>query len=109
MKWDMESVAKVRAIPWEKNGRTETGVICPEQLEGAQVRGDVAVRQERKLYIKKSDIEMFGDSEGCARCEHDLRFGYGRTTKGHSDKCRERIYTELAKTPAGQVRIASAL
>ena len=66
------------------------------------------IRLARRLYIKKADVEAFGYTEGCAKCDNDLKYGYGRTTKGHSDHCRQRIMGELAKTPAGMERIDAA-
>ena len=69
-------------------------------------KGDIRVC--RRLYIKKADVEAFGYTEGCVKCDHDLLYGYGRTTKGHSDQCRRRIMEELAKTPAGMERVQAA-
>ena len=62
----------------------------------------------RKLYIKGSDLCAFGYTVGCPRCTHERRYGPGRTTKGHSDECRQRITDELSKTPEGLRRISAA-
>ena len=62
----------------------------------------------RKLYIKGEDIRAFGYTVGCVKCDHDRRYGPGRTTKGHSDACRARIVEELSKTPEGQRRLSAA-
>ena len=51
---------------------------------------------------------MFGMTRGCERCDHQMRYGPGRTTKGHSAICRKRILVELAKTAEGQRRISNA-
>ena len=35
------------------------------------------------------------------RCDHERRYGLGRTTKGHSAACRARIVVESSKTLKG--------
>ena len=60
----------------------------------------------RRTPITKKDLDDYGLSENCPRCEHTLRYGHGRTTKGHSEQCRSRIYEQMLTPEAGQVRIA---
>ena len=62
----------------------------------------------RRLYVKASDIEEFGYTRGCPKCDHALEYGPGRTSKPYSKRCWDRIMGELAKTAAGQARIAAA-
>ena len=62
----------------------------------------------RKVYIKSEDTRAFGYTIGCPKCDHDRRYGPGRTTKGHSDACRTRIIAELSKTPEGLRRLNAA-
>ena len=71
-------------------------------------QGTDDIRVARRLYIKKADIDAYGYTEGCVKCDHDLKYGFGRTTKGHSDICRKRITAELAKTLAGIERVMAA-
>ena len=60
------------------------------------------------MYLKAEDFRAYGHTVGCPRCDHDGRYGPGRTTKGHSDACRERIIAELQKTPEGRRRVDAA-
>ena len=62
----------------------------------------------RGIYVRPEDIEQFGYTRGCPRCDHDRTFGPGRTNRAHSQMCRTRITEELSKTPLGQARIAAA-
>ena len=62
----------------------------------------------RQVYIKPKDLEEHGLTRGCPRCDHQLRYGPGRTGKPHSQVCRARIMAELAKTTAGRLRISAA-
>ena len=75
-----------------------------------QPRADVGdiLRAARRVYIKARDLENHGYTSGCPRCEHEMKYGKGRTTLPHSERCRQRIMEELAKTDEGQRRIAEA-
>ena len=108
-KWNMESVSKVNVFPWDQHQKRQPEVIFTEKVEGEQLVGEPAARAVRKLYIKQADVIAFGHTRGCARCEHDVRYGYGRTNKGHTDACRTRIMSELAKTEAGKQRIEATV
>ena len=63
----------------------------------------------RSVYIKPSDIDKYGLTRGCVKCDHERDYGPNRTSKGHSKICRDRIMAELAKTPEGQARIEAAV
>ena len=85
------NVEAVRVLPYDEHTAREQEVIFqdrPEQPGDADVPKNRAVR---KLYIKGEDIKAFGLTKGCQKCDHELRYGPGRTTKGHSDACRQRI------------------
>ena len=105
-KWDAAIVEAVRALPWQLTAeKKEPEVIFREQVDNAQNAADPQPRQVRKLYIKKSDLDAYGFTQGCRRCDHDLAYGYGRSSMGHSDACRNRIMKRLAETAAGRMRI----
>ena len=105
--WNMEKVSGVNIRPFQLHTPKEPRVIFRDTSGEADAEnGDLRVC--RRLYIKKADLEAFGYTEGCVKCDHDLLYGYGRTTKGHSDQCRQRIMKALATTPAGMERIQAA-
>ena len=62
----------------------------------------------RQTYIRACDLEEFGLTRGCPRCDHELTYGPNRTSKPHSQACRARIMAEMTKTEAGRIRIAAA-
>ena len=62
----------------------------------------------RRLYIKPADIEAFGWTRDCPRCDHVRTYGAGRTPKPHPKLCRRRTMSELIKTPEGTLRVDSA-
>ena len=108
-KWDKDKVASVALRPQQLHQPREPRVLFRDQENVAEVpKGDEPQRLARRLYIKASDVEAFGYTEGCPKCDHDLKYGFGRTTKGHSNACRTRITKELAKTDSGRQRIAAA-
>ena len=108
-KWNAGDVEAVAVSPYNQHVADEQGVALadrPEQPGDAdQPKAKAGVR---KLYIKGADIQAFGYTVGCVKCDHDRRYGPGGTTKGHSDACRARIVAELSKTPEGQRRLSAA-
>ena len=60
------------------------------------------------MHLKGEDSKVFGYTAGCPRRDHERRYGPGRTTKGHSTACRQRIIDELMKTPEGLRRLQNA-
>ena len=46
-----------------------------------------APRLAHRFYIKQEDIAVVGHAEGCPRCDHERRYGPGRTSKPHWDVC----------------------
>ena len=99
-KWSKEAIATITMRPWQLHEAKEPKVVFQEQVEKQQQAAAEQPREARRLYIKRSDVEMYGYTQGCPKCDHDMRYGFGRTTKGHSDMCRSRIMAELAKTEA---------
>ena len=108
-KWSAESLATITGTPWDVHAREAAApevVFKPrDEVAETAARAEEPL-QRRRVYIKQSDIEAFGYTEGCPRCEHGLRYGPNKTQKGHNDACRARIMGELSKTPEGQSRIA---
>ena len=86
----------------------EMEVVFKDKSDEKQETMKDKVTMSRQVYIKATDIEQFGMTRGCPRCDHQLRYGPGRTTSQHSQACRARIMGEIAKTPLGRVRIANA-
>ena len=75
----------------------------------------MAVRQgraPRRVELRKADFDTelggHGYTGGCPKCEHAVRWGWGRTSQHHSAECVRRVSTELAKTPRGRARLEAA-
>ena len=95
--------------PFGVHRTAEPGVI----LQDRRVReGDTDQLKKRpngrKIYIKGEDLRVYGYTDSCPRCDHERRYGPGRTTKGHFDACRSTIVDETAKTAEGQRRLQAA-
>ena len=107
-KWSASDIEAVLASPYDLHNAKDQGVTFqdrPVQEDDIEVPRS---RLVRKLYIKGEDIRAFGYTDGCPKCDHDQRYGPGRTTRGHSDACRARIVDCLSKSPEGQRRLAAA-
>ena len=108
VKWNSENVESIRITPYDAHANHDPEVVFGDR---PAKEGDKDVARKvtaRRPYIMERDIRALGGTVGCPRCDSDRRYGPGRTTKGHSEACRERITNELMKTPEGQRRIAAA-
>ena len=107
-KFDKDELGKIASTPWDLHKPRDLEVVFKEKKEatGEVLQDKVAI--SRQVYIKPADLERFGLTKGCPRCEHQISHGPGRTSKPHSHRCRARIMDELAKTPEGQARIGAA-
>ena len=109
LKWDMSTIESLRATPYGEHIAREQGVAFQDRADQDGDKDAPAKKQlSRRMYIKGEDLRVFGYTVGCARCDHERRYGPGRTTKGHSDACRQRIIAELSKTPEGLRRVSAA-
>ena len=104
----MQKVAAVNVIPFNMFKPKDQVVQFREAVEGEQKQGEIKHAVARQIYLKRADIDAYGQTEGCQRCEADLRYGYGRSTKPHSNACRTRMTENLAKTEAGRQRLSAA-
>ena len=60
----------------------------------------------RKMHIRQDDLDAFGYTAGCEKCQSISGRGKGETSTPHSDICRARIMAEMAKTEEGIARLA---
>ena len=107
-KWNSDELSKVASTPWDLHQPKEPEVVFKERVEDQREAGVDKIAVARQVYIKASDLDEFGLTRGCPRCDHQLKYGPGRTSKPHSQQCRARIMGELAKTVSGQARIKTA-
>ena len=60
----------------------------------------------RKFDIQPKDLEKFGNSPGCKKCQSYMKGTTLSSTVEHSEACRQRIMIEFAKIEGGRARIA---
>ena len=106
-KWDASAIEGVRSIPYSLHATPETTVTFPSKGD-PETPAVAKPSLARRVYIKASDYDDHGLTDGCPRCESIKRYGPGRSTRPHSEMCRARIVAELMKTPEGKARIDSA-
>ena len=108
-KWCSERLQEITVTPWNLHIPRDADVIFKKKLEAeAEVEKakEEILRKIRRAPITKADLENFGHTAGCPRCDHPVRYGYGRTTLPHSEECRSRIYKAYLDTDVGQAKIA---
>ena len=59
----------------------------------------------RNMYIRKTDIIKFGETDGCIGCRTTM---LGKPLQSHTPECRERIEARLRETDDGQARLQRA-
>ena len=97
-KFDRAELAKIALTPWDLHVPRHDEVVFKEKKEVVDDGLQDKVAVSRQVYIKLSDIDEFGLTRGCPRCDHQSSHGPGRTSKPHSQRCRAKTTTELAKT-----------
>ena len=106
-KWCKESLSAVRCTPWDIHVPREAGIIFKEKIDKGEGSFEEKIISARQPYIRASDLDQFGMTRGCTKCDHFIKYQtWG--SRPHSSACRARITAELAKTPLGQARIAAA-
>ena len=107
-KWNKDALVRVGCTPYDLHQPREPEVIFREKTGEKVEAPEQLISMARQVYIKPKDIERYGLTRGCKKCDHERTYGPGRTSAPHSKICRDRIMKELAKTDEGQARIAAA-
>ena len=114
-RWSREAIERIEATPWRltpspKDGSGGPRVLPPlpdDQLirDGPKPR-EPEVRAPLRPRIQKSDLNRWGYTEGCLRCRQ-MRSGKGAEDGStHSEKCRQRIETEMRRENDPRVKKA---
>ena len=90
-KWNKDSVAQIQATPWSLHVPRDTDVVLKEKKNVEQQDLKDKITVARQVYIKASDLVEFGLTRGCPKCDHEISYGPGRTSKPHSQTCMARI------------------
>ena len=92
--------------------------LSPQNIrDSSEPFQDPIVRQEpipvtertqtiREMYVRNRDLDQFGFTPGCPRCEHTLQYGPNKASVTHNQTCRERIRECLRASPEGRARLA---
>ena len=98
VKWNAENIEAVRVSPLDCLKSAGHGVTLQDRPVRDGDTDQLGKRPNgRKIYIKGEDLRVYGYTDSCTRCDHERRYGHGRTTKGHSDACRSRNVAEVVK------------
>ena len=104
----IEALAKIAVTPYNLHVPREPEVVFRKKDDEQPVPFADKVPVARRVYMKPEDFTTFWWTVGCPRCDFDRKYGVGRTSKPHSNTCRDRIMAGLAETPEGRERIARA-
>ena len=107
-RWDRDGLERVRGLPWQWD--PAQGDVHPDLkvrcLAEEEIQSGQAVKKEDghrmyRLRLKKEDFLVHGFTEGCPGCQAIIA---GTTARGHSEACRSRMESALAKTDDGRQR-----
>ena len=73
-KWNMARVAAVNVTPFNMFKPKDQVVQFREAVEGEEKKGEIKHAAARQIYLKRADFDAYGQTEGCQRCEADLRW-----------------------------------
>ena len=108
-KWCEEKVQAITVTPWKLHAPKSGDVIFKKKFEAEeemrQVLEDI-LRIVKRAPITQGDLEAFGYTAGCPKCDHPVMYGYGRSTAPHSERCRTRFYDAYLSTERGRSKIA---
>ena len=85
-KWNKEAMAEVSITPWNLHEAKMPEVIFKDQIDKPREGVEDIARAARRVYIKATDIAKYGYTSGCPKCEHEMKYGKGRTTVPHSER-----------------------
>ena len=124
-KWDIEYLKKMVGTPYEPvPGRPGEGITMgkPEDANMEKQDDQAGVDAElaeiptnearapaatRKMYVRKADVEKYGNTSGCNGCTAALtgeRWPNGRTIP-HNNECRQRMGKLMENDEAGKSRL----
>jgi hypothetical protein len=101
-RWCPEPLGAIRATPWRNPalpaGEEPAEVLRPLPSED-RVPGrvpDEASRAVKSVYIRNTDLEKYGYTASCSRCQ---KMRLGRATRGmaHTSLCRARVELAMAE------------
>ena len=111
-KWDASFVDTMKGTPWAPDGNN-VGVInirvdVPKSEEVERMPRPLEMGPEvarRRMKLTKQDFAQHGMTARCPGCAAIRR---GGPAANHTERCRERVEAEIAKTPEGATRLERA-
>ena len=112
-RWSKDAVEAIVGTPWRpqpSSGDTSAPRVLPPLPADQQLRNqprpkEPEVRAPLRPRISKHNLTRWGFTEGCLRCRQ-MRQGEADKGAKHSDKCRQRIETEMRREADPRVKRA---
>ena len=105
-RWSAENLSMIGGVPWRANDQDEA--MDGEKLRIVEASGPSAgpamptaegtssgLPQPRNVGIRRSDLEKYGYTSGCAGCASVIRGVAPARQSKHSAACRARLEKEL--------------
>ena len=110
------TLGELKGVPWQPNpDSSDKEVKVAIKIDRPEDPGNLPsipafpgkeLKDAKRVYILREDLEKFGYSVGCPGCNAARE---GRKAVGHFPECRKRIEEEMAKTDEGQKRLKAVV
>jgi hypothetical protein len=112
-RWSKEAIEAIVGTPWRPqpapDDMTVPRVLPPlpadQQLRNQLMPREPEVRAPLRPRISKHDLTRWGFTEGCQRCRQ-MRSGEAEVGTKHSEKCRQRLETEMRRESDPRIKRA---
>ena len=111
-RWSSAKVLAVIGMPWDTTPNVDAEdaarVPNPDAVEAEAVPKDPEVPESiaRRMYIRKTDIVKFGETDCCIGRRTTM---LGKPLQSHTPACRERIEAHLRKIAEARVKLQTEL
>ena len=102
--FDPDRIAPISPTPWSIHEAANPDRVFVEKT--VTEKPEEIIMKARKMHIRQADLDAFGYTAGCKKCQSILGRGKGETSTPHSDICRAMTMAKMAKTDEGIVRLA---
>ena len=105
--WSLDRIREIDVTPWKAHEPSAPAIVQSDAPAGeAPVRDDLP--KARRVYITQKDLDKFGYTVTCPRCQHIRTHGPKSATGPHSEECRAHIVSKLRESEEGRQRLSAA-
>ena len=98
-RWNVDNWNALRGLPWDV---TETGAEATEVIQAPLLQIIRLLLTPRRRCVTRADLRKHGVTSGCSACSDTAV--HVKTSKHHTEECRNRIGEQTEHDPEGHER-----